>query len=377
MFGLTLKRQHSRGSHYDTLEDARRLSRFAASRGMLNEELSKAIKEVSEATAASSQQERESTEQNLLLASSSMLAKLGVSNIDQIRRYYTKRYSVFYAVTRYIVLFVMILCITLVIPLTFIFNQTTTRLTQIRDLDTLIQTEGIYSAGRSARLFPQAGEKHPPEVPQNASVADREASLARLQLRVEFLIHPPRMMDMVQVTVNSIYTKYFSSNQETFACGGKPWIVTMLYYRRWYCNGSEMDKETLFDVSDASAVTEQLQRADSDFVFVSYILGSGILPVLYGALGSSVFLSRKYLFSTAEIFTMSNPIAEVFVRIGLGAVAGVAVGWLQFPKAAEQFTSTPLAIAFAAGFSIDIAFSFLERLISTFDFRKESSPKAN
>lgn len=375
MFGLTLKRQHSRGSHYDTLEDARRLSRFAASRGMLNEELSKAIKEVSEAPTASSQKERESAEQNLLLASSSMLAELGISNIDQIRRYYTKTYSIFYAMSRYVVLFVMVFCILLVVPLTFIFNQTTTRLTQIRDLDTLVQTEGVYSAGRNARLFPQAGEKQPSEIPQNISAADREASLARLQFRVEFLIHPPRMMDMVQVAVNSIYAKHFAYEQEVSTCGGKSWIVTMLYYRRWYCNGPDIDKEISFDVSDASAVMGQLQRADGDFVFVSYILGSGILPVLYGALGSSVFLSRKYLFSTAEIFTMSNPIAEMLVRIGLGAVAGVAVGWLQFPKAAEQFTSTPLAIAFAAGFSIDIAFSFLERLISTFDFRKESSSK--
>lgn len=369
MFGSVLGQQRGRGSQQDSLENARRLSRFAASRGLLVEDLSKAIGEVSAAADAADPQQKERAEQGLLLASSATLTKLGMSSVDQIRRYHSKTYSIFQSLSRCTLLSIMFFCIAIAVPLTFIFNQTTTRATQIREIDTLIQTEGVYGAGRSARFFGQAGEKRSSEAIGGESEEERVLYLSRLSYRVQFLIQPPRMMDVVQSVVNHVYRKFFSESQ-------KDWIVTMRYYRRWYINENEVEKESYFDVQDASSITEQLQRAEGDFVFVSYILGSGILPVLYGALGASVFLARKHLFSTVETYTMSNPISEMLVRIGLGAVAGVAVGWFQFPKAAEQFTSTPLAIAFAAGFSIDIVFSFLERLISTFDFRRESPSKA-
>ena len=50
-------------------------------------------------------------------------------------------------------------------------------------------------------------------------------------------------------------------------------------------------------------------------------------------------------------------------------MAGLIVGWFQTPDV-SKLTTTPFALAFVAGFSIDIVFSLLERIVAAFDFRK-------
>ena len=69
---------------------------------------------------------------------------------------------------------------------------------------------------------------------------------------------------------------------------------------------------------------------------------------------------------------MVYPLGEVLMRIGLGAIAGIAMGWFHIPQAAEQITTTPMALAFLGGFSIDVVFSLFERVIAAFDFRREA-----
>jgi ABC-type proline/glycine betaine transport system permease subunit len=55
------------------------------------------------------------------------------------------------------------------------------------------------------------------------------------------------------------------------------------------------------------------------------------------------------------------------LRMALGGIAGIVIGWFWVPapsKGAElvAITSAPFALAFLAGFSIDILFSLLDRL---------------
>jgi hypothetical protein len=82
----------------DILSDARRLSRFASSRGVLSDDLSTAIVRLSAVMRASGSpegaQEEERARQAVLLASSKTLATLGMSDINQINRYYSRSFFV-------------------------------------------------------------------------------------------------------------------------------------------------------------------------------------------------------------------------------------------------------------------------------------------
>jgi hypothetical protein len=365
----------------DILDDARLLSRFAASRGLLTDELSKAVTRASSVLGTSQLQgtsdQREQVEEGLLLAISSSVRKLGLSNVEQIRKYYSTEYSLVSGLARGSVLLLMMLLIILVIPMTFVFDQTTGRVAEISELDELIRSYGLYNAGRMVRFYSQNAARPlsgPPskgdlisKTDQNStgvglSAAERHADLSRLQSRVEFLIRPPRMMDGAQLIVNGLYRRLFDRDR---------WIVIMRYYTRLYVPNREVD----FHITDVGSVVRQLQMAEDDCAFISSLLGNGILPMLYGALGASVFLSRRYLMSGSEVYLMANPIGEAVTRIGLGAVAGVAIRWFQIPQAAEQITSTPLAMAFLAGFSLDIVISVMQRLIAVFDFKPDGAQK--
>jgi hypothetical protein len=59
----------------------------------------------------------------------------------------------------------------------------------------------------------------------------------------------------------------------------------------------------------------------------SYLLGSSILPLLYGLLGASVFLMRAFLGRTLNDPVIRRLAATTILRLGLGAIAGLAIGW--------------------------------------------------
>jgi hypothetical protein len=95
-------------------------------------------------------------------------------------------------------------------------------------------------------------------------------------------------------------------------------------------------------------------------------LNGWVLPLLYGLLGASVFLMRNLL----DPRTANTDLFSSLLRIALGGIAGIVIGWFWVPapsKGAElvAITSVPFALAFLAGFSIDMLFSLLDRLNRT------------
>ena len=92
-------------------------------------------------------------------------------------------------------------------------------------------------------------------------------------------------------------------------------------------------------------------------------LNGWILPLFYGLLGATVFLMRNIL----DTRTPNMDVVPSLLRIALGGVAGIVIGWFWVPaptKSAElaAIASAPFALAFLAGFSIDMLFSLLDRL---------------
>lgn len=87
------------------------------------------------------------------------------------------------------------------------------------------------------------------------------------------------------------------------------------------------------------------------------------LPTLYGLLGAVVFLMRSQLDTrTPNLETVST-----VLRIVLGGVAGLAIGWVisspEKPGPGSLGTgSISLGLSFLAGYSVDILFSALDRM---------------
>ncbi len=88
------------------------------------------------------------------------------------------------------------------------------------------------------------------------------------------------------------------------------------------------------------------------------------LPFLYGVLGALLFVMRN-------IANMRTPAMEWFpivMRIALGGVAGIVVGWFGSPAFGQTPTvsavSFPFVLAFLTGYGIEALFAVLDRLSS-------------
>lgn len=94
------------------------------------------------------------------------------------------------------------------------------------------------------------------------------------------------------------------------------------------------------------------------------VLGSWILPALYGMLGAAVFHMRRYLDRTTPDPSWLRSLYRTF----LGGFAGIIIVWIWTPTSAKAgdpaFASlTAFSIAFLMGFSTDVFFQALDRLV--------------
>ncbi|WP_204340876.1 hypothetical protein, partial [Rhizobium ruizarguesonis] len=101
---------------------------------------------------------------------------------------------------------------------------------------------------------------------------------------------------------------------------------------------------------------------------IKTVLGGSVLPILYGVLGSSVFLLRNQFVSESTNSTPLTATGGALLRLGLGGISGLAIGWFWTPEGGslaevKTFAPTPFALAFIAGYSIDLLFSILDRII--------------
>ena len=95
------------------------------------------------------------------------------------------------------------------------------------------------------------------------------------------------------------------------------------------------------------------------------VYGLWILPALYGALGAMVFYMRAVL---NPVLT-DPPIDKIIHRVALGGFAGIIFAWFwaPTPDTMEKFvglTVNSFAIAFVIGFSIDVFFALLDKLVT-------------
>jgi len=123
-------------------------------------------------------------------------------------------------------------------------------------------------------------------------------------------------------------------------------------------------------IPDVRSMIEQVKAITTLYAFI-------ILPSLYGALGSFMYFLRRSL----DPYSPNLSILRMSYRIAIGGLAGLAVAyfWSGADMTSASFNSAGFGlfvVAFVFGFSIEVFFSFLDRLVelSTESVRSIGSP---
>lgn len=115
-----------------------------------------------------------------------------------------------------------------------------------------------------------------------------------------------------------------------------------------------------------------ISRETSSKVVLS-ILQRYLLPLLYGLLGASVYILRT-LSSQIRARTYSEASNIDFrIRLYLGTLGGMVSAWFISPDVASGMVKalSPFAIAFLAGYSVELLFAVMDKIISAFSKPQE------
>jgi hypothetical protein len=135
-------------------------------------------------------------------------------------------------------------------------------------------------------------------------------------------------------------------------------------------------------VKAGSTHREELEQLDSDRVValasrVLEVLQQYVLPLLYGWLGAMAYVLRTLgQQSRARLFSKENQ-TDFNLRVWLGVVAGLAIGWFfRSDKGMGPAVGSisALALAFVAGYSVDLLFTAMDRVVGAFSSTTEKPP---
>jgi len=96
------------------------------------------------------------------------------------------------------------------------------------------------------------------------------------------------------------------------------------------------------------------------------VLQGYILPLMYGLLGAFIFVLRSLLKEIKAItYTFSCEI-RYRLRLTLGALGGMIIGWFLKPEEATALASlSPMALAFLMGYNVDVLFTLMDKIIDS------------
>ena len=127
------------------------------------------------------------------------------------------------------------------------------------------------------------------------------------------------------------------------------------------------EKTALVQQQQGDINRETSRQAQLAAQFVLVILQSYILPLLYGILGAGTFVLRSLSKEIEEETFSDEKRTQHLLRVSLGALAGILVGWFSFliPSETTTFVGSisPLAIAFLVGYNIELFFSLMDRAL--------------
>lgn len=127
---------------------------------------------------------------------------------------------------------------------------------------------------------------------------------------------------------------------------------------------------------------QELQSMSASWLYLSGqtadALRRFILPMLYGLVGSFLWVIRK-MSDQAKTFDLTwKKLARHRARILFGLFVGMFFGYLFKTESVTSSTSvtiTPFVIAFIAGYNVEVLFTFMDKIIAAFT-NSSSDPKA-
>ncbi len=124
----------------------------------------------------------------------------------------------------------------------------------------------------------------------------------------------------------------------------------------------DLKKETLRH--ELSRARNKMFLTQLSSAFVLGALQIYFLPLLYGLLGAATFVLRT-LSTEIKTLTYSYDSEIRFrLRLSLGALAGMAVGWFLKPDSVSGLVSlSPMALAFLMGYNVEVLFSIMDKFI--------------
>ena len=106
------------------------------------------------------------------------------------------------------------------------------------------------------------------------------------------------------------------------------------------------------------------------------ILGSFLLPVLYGALGTCAFVMRSLFREMVDRTFDARRTGEFTVRIFLGMLSGITMQWLVVRSDGTVAGGmTPAVLAFLGGYSVEMLFTAMDRLVNLVAGRMHSTQR--
>ena len=102
------------------------------------------------------------------------------------------------------------------------------------------------------------------------------------------------------------------------------------------------------------------------------------LPLVYGLLGACAYVLRTLSREIREYTYSPASEIQLQLRLYLGALSGFAIAWFVNDQTAPTLRSsiTPLALAFLAGYSVELVFALMDNLVNAFSRRSEKAERS-
>ena len=99
-----------------------------------------------------------------------------------------------------------------------------------------------------------------------------------------------------------------------------------------------------------------------------------LLPILYGLVGACAYILRTLSEQIKDRTFKFTSKVRLQLRMVLGALAGLSIAWFAQGEGATSFLDsiTPLALAFLAGYSVELLFSAMDAFIEAFSSGRAS-----
>lgn len=130
------------------------------------------------------------------------------------------------------------------------------------------------------------------------------------------------------------------------------------------------------DIADKETASARLDVVLARTPFVLAALQAYLLPLLYGLLGACTYVLRLLSRDIRSFSYTPESHIRYKIRMVLGTLSGLAITWFFEPGSETLKSLSPLALAFVAGYSVEILFAAMDRFVAAFSTGTRTDEKA-